>query len=118
MPLSQILSLSLMSLLYFVAGISHFRSLEFFLKITPKWVLFPEKINRIVGFIELMLAIALPFSETRSLAAMGVITLLMAVFPANIYHFQLAVRKGKYIIPTLIRLPIQGLLIYWAYTFI
>jgi uncharacterized membrane protein len=52
------------------------------------------------------------------LAAMGVITLLMAVFPANIYHFQLAVRKGKYIIPTLIRLPIQGLLIYWAYTFI
>ena len=107
-----------MSAFYCFAGVSHFRKPKFFLKITPKWVPHPEKINIIVGVIEIILGIALLFSITRNYAAMGIIALLIAVFPANIYHFQQARRKGKYIIPTLIRLPIQALLIYWAYTFV
>lgn len=104
--------------LYIFAGISHFRKPEFFLKITPKWVPSPEKINSIVGAIEIILGLALLFSVTRHYAAIGIIALLIAVFPANIYHFREAQRKGKGIIATLIRLPIQGLLIYWAYGFV
>jgi len=103
---------------YVFAGVSHFRVPKFFLKITPTWVPFPEKVNIIVGVIEIVLGLALLYSLTRPYAAIGIIALLIAVFPANIYHFQKARRKGKHIIPTLIRLPIQGLLIYWAYSFI
>ncbi len=114
----KLISLFLMAALYVFAGISHFRQAKFFLKITPKWVPSPEKVNIMVGTIEIALGLALLFSATRHYAAMGIIALLLAVFPANIYHFQQAQKKGKHLIPTLIRLPIQGLLIYWAYTFV
>jgi uncharacterized membrane protein len=107
-----------MSGIYIFAGISHLLKPKFFLKITPKWVPNPERVNSIVGVIEIVLGLALLFSVTRHFAAIGIIALLIAVFPANLYHFQKARSKGKHIAPTLIRLPIQGLLIYWAYCFI
>ncbi len=103
---------------YGFAGFMHFKSPKFFLKITPKWVPAPEKVNLIVGAIEVALAIGLLIPQTRHLAAWGIIALLIAVFPANIYHFQKSLDKKRQVIPTLIRLPIQFLLIYWAYTFI
>ena len=114
----KLISLLAMSALYCVAGISHFLKPDIFLKITPKWVPYPEKVNIIVGALEIVFAIALLFNMTRLYAAMAIIAFLIAVLPANIRHFKLAKRNGKFVIPTLIRLPIQGLLIYWAYTFI
>ena len=113
-----LISLIAMAVLYISAGISHFRMSNFFLKITPKWVPYPEKVNILVGCIEILLGIGLLFSETRELAALGIIALLVAVFPANIYHFQEARKKGKLVTQTLIRLPIQLVLIYWAYSFL
>lgn len=103
---------------YAFAGVSHFRNPPFFLRITPKWVPAPEKVNLIVGAIEIILGIGLLIPTTRSVAAIGIILLLIAVFPANIYHFQKALKKGKLVIPTLIRLPFQGLLIYLAFLFV
>jgi uncharacterized membrane protein len=114
----QLISLCAMSFLYCFAGISHFWKPKIFLSITPKWVPFPLIVNIIVGIIEVILGISLLFETTRSYAAMGIIVLLIAVFPANVYHFQKARRKGKLVIPTMIRLPIQLVLIYWAYTFL
>jgi len=107
-----------MILFYFGAGISHFRNPIFFLKITPKWVLFPETVNIIVGIVEIVLAIGLIFEKFRSISAIGIIILLILVFPANVRHLELSVKKSKNVIPTVLRLPIQGLLIYWAYLFI
>ena len=111
----NLISLVAMATIYCVAGIMHFVKPKVFISITPKWVPHPEKINIIVGTIEVILGIALLFSQTRTYAAIGIIALLIAVFPANVYHFQKALKKGKFIIPTLIRLPIQILLIFWAY---
>ena len=113
-----LISLFAMAAIYCIAGIAHFVKPKFYLKITPTWVPFPEKMNLVVGGVEILLGVALLFSETRSFAAIGVILLLLVVFPANLYHFQKAKRKGKHILPTLIRLPVQLLLIYWAYTFV
>lgn len=114
----QLISLYAMSFLYCFAGISHFWKPKIFLSITPKWVPFPEIVNIIVGIIEITLGILLLFEATRSAAAIGIIVLLIAVFPANIRHFQKSRKKGKFVIPTMIRLPMQLLLIYWAYTFV
>lgn len=107
-----------MAAFYLFAGVSHFRIPKFFLGITPKWVPAPEKVNIIVGAIEVLLGLMLLLPATRSLAAMGIIALLVAVFPANIYHFQKALKKKKMVGLTLLRLPIQLVLIYWAYSFI
>lgn len=112
-----LISLCLMAGFYLFAGVSHFRTPKFFLRITPKWVPAPEKVNLIVGAIEIALGIGVLIPATRSWAAWGIIALLVAVFPANVYHFQKALRKKKMVVPTLIRLPVQLLLIYWAYSF-
>ena len=114
----KLISLLLMAGAYIFAGVSHFRNPKFFIKITPKWVPQPKKVNLIVGIVEVLLGLALLFENTRSYAAWGIIALLIIVFPANIYHHQLARKKGKGIVTTMIRLPIQLLLIYWAYTFV
>lgn len=113
----KLVSLILMAAFYIFAGISHFRNPKFFLKMTPKWVPFPKKVNILVGIVEIFLGIGLLVTQTRHFAALGIIALLIAVFPANIYHFQQARKKGKLVIPTLIRLPIQLILIFWAYSF-
>ena len=118
MPEINSISLNIMILFYFVAGISHFRNPIFFLKITPKWVLFPKTVNIIVGIAEIILAIGLIFEKSRAISAIGIIILLILVFPANVRHLELSIKKRKNVIPTVLRLPIQGLLIYWAYLFI
>ena len=114
----QLFSLILMGGFYIYAGFSHFRVPKFFLKITPKWVPYPEQVNILVGVIEVALGAGLFFAATRHYAAWGIIALLIAVFPANVYHFQKSLKKKKHVIPTLIRLPVQLLLIYWAYSFV
>ena len=106
-----------MAAIYILAGINHFLNPKMYLKITPKWVPWPEKTNLFVGAIEAILGIMLFFPDVRSLAAWLIIVLLIAIFPANVYHFQKARKKGKAVIITLIRLPLQGLLIYWAYIY-
>ncbi len=107
-----------MAAFYMFAGISHFRRPAFFLSITPSWVPFPKKMNLIVGSIEIIVGILLLFSQTRFYAAWAIILLLIIVFPANVFHFQKALRKKRAVGLTLIRLPLQLLLIYWAYSFI
>ena len=118
MPTLYSLSLYLMAALYVFAGISHFRNPKFFLKITPPWVPAPDKVNIFVGAVEMLLGITLLFSTTRTFAIYGVIALLVAVFPANVYHFQKARKKGKHVLATAIRLPVQGLLIWWAWSYL
>lgn len=103
--------------LYILAGINHFIMPRVYLKITPPWVPRPSLVNWLVGAVEITLGILLLFEKTQSLAAWGIILLLIAIFPANFYHFQLAKRSGKIWVPTLLRLPVQVLLIGWAYTF-
>ena len=68
--------------------------------------------TNIVNFIGLI------FEKSRSISAIGIIILLILVFPANVRHLKLSIKKRKNIIATVVRLPIQGLLIYWAYLFI
>lgn len=118
MNTEELISLYLMTAFYVFAGVSHFAKPMFFLKIMPSWVPFPEKVNLMVGAIEVILSLGLLVPFFRVYAAWGIIVLLVAVFPANIYHYQLARQKNKQVIATLIRLPVQGLLLYWAFTFV
>ncbi|WP_298511363.1 MauE/DoxX family redox-associated membrane protein [uncultured Kordia sp.] len=118
MSTSALISLYVMAGMYIFAGICHFWKPKIFLSITPKWVPKPAIVNIVVGIIEIILGIGVLFETTRMYAAIGIMMLLIVIFPANVYHYQKAKRKGKFVIQTLIRLPIQAPLLYWAYTFI
>lgn len=107
-----------MSCLYFFAGINHFAQPALYLPILPPWLPFPELMSYAAGFAEMILAVGLLIPRMRWLAAWGVIALLVAVFPANIYMYQMD--GAGYDIPVfllLLRLPLQFVLILWAFWF-
>lgn len=97
------------------AGILHFVSPEFFLKIMPPYLPMQRELVFISGACELLLGILLLIPRFSKQAAWGVIALLAAVFPANVYLFQ-----HQEILPAppavhLLRLPFQAVLMLWAY---
>ena len=102
---------------FIYAGIMHFKKKWFFEKIVPpelkRW---KKEINIISGIAEIVGGIGLLIPQTRVMAAWGLVLLLIAVFPANIYMYQ-SKGAGMKINPTflLIRLPLQLVLIAWAF---
>ena len=97
------------------AGVMHFLNPGFFLKIVPPYLPFHKELVEVSGAIEILLGVLLIIPNWSRLAAWGVIALLIAVFPANIYVFQ-----HQEIVPAspqahLIRLLLQAVLILWAY---
>lgn len=104
-----------MGILYVAAGIMHFVSPVFFLKIVPPYLPYPAFLVAASGVAEVVLGAMLFFPATRIWAAWGIILLLVAVFPANLYMAYGAQFQG---IPPWIRwgrLPLQLVLIWWAY---
>ena len=76
-----------MSILYISIGIKHFVDVEYFVSIVPVYISWKKEAVIISGFFEILLGILLLFNKTRKLAACGIILLLIAVFPANIYLY-------------------------------
>ena len=111
-------SLYSMSILYFAAGVNHFWHKEFYLPLMPPWIGCHEALVSISGVCEIVFALLLLPSQTRRLAAWAIIFLLIAVFPANIQMMfnNLNADNSKLVI-SITRLPIQILLVWWAYTF-
>ncbi len=103
--------------LFIIAGISHFVATGFFLKIMPPYLPFHLTLVLVSGLIEIILGILLLVPSYSRLAAWGIIALLIAVFPANIYVYQ---HQELFPLPGLLhllRLPLQGILILWAFAY-
>ena len=107
-----------MSLLYVIVGVKHFTNTDFFVAIVPPIINWKEEAVLISGVIEVTLGVLLLFNQTRKLAAWGIILLLIAVFPANIYLYIsdlprniIGISKNQ----ALLRLPFQIPLIIIAY---
>jgi len=109
----------IMGLVYVLAGINHFRNPRLYLKIIPPYFSNPKLINQLSGLAEILLGVGVCISQLSSIAAIGIIILLIAVFPANLHMYQnVKARLGLPKWLTLLRLPIQLILIYWAYLYI
>jgi uncharacterized membrane protein len=106
--------------LFFIAGgINHFRSEDFYMKLMPDYI--PASLHlpavQLSGVAEVVLGVMFLVPRTQRLAAWGLIALLIAVFPANIYAYQ----HSREVFPDLDpamhfwRLPLQGVMIAWAW---
>lgn len=106
----------LLSLLLISAGCLHFLNTEFFLKIVPPYIPAPLWMVWISGVGEIILGIALQIPKISKRASWAIILLFIAVFPANL-HMYLHPEQFPDIprLGLLLRLPIQGILIGWAY---
>jgi uncharacterized membrane protein len=111
-------SLYSMAAIYIAAGINHFVSPVFYKNIMPTWLPWHYPLITISGAAEIVLGLLLLPTTTRKWAAWGIIALLVAVFPANL---QLMInyreQQHPYLWVAILRLPIQLLLIRWAYQF-
>lgn len=109
--------LLIMSILYILAGINHFVMPRFYISIIPPALPFPKLINWVSGAVEIVLGAIMLVPAYTAIGAWGIIALLIAVYPANIYHFMKGLRKKKMVWVLALRLPLQFLLIWWAYLY-
>ena len=109
------ISLVIMAVFYIAAGLNHFRAPWFYYKLIPPQL--PKKpVNVISGFAEVLLGIGLLIPSLSVWSAWGVIALLIAVYPGNIYHLSQKGAGMKIPIWALwVRLGFQGVFIAWAY---
>jgi uncharacterized membrane protein len=103
---------------FIFAGVYHFINPKFYLKIMPPYLPWHLFLIYLSGIFEIVLGIMLLIPKSQKFAAWGLILLLIAVFPANIYT---AMNPDKFpeISPMLLylRLAIQFVLIAWAFWF-
>ena len=107
-----------MAAIYVLAGLNHFRVPRLYLHIIPPAFPSPKVLNIVSGLAEFILGVALCIAALSSWAAWGIIALLIAIFPANIYMYsndRAAFGISKWIL--LLRLPLQLVLIAWAYLY-
>lgn len=109
-----------MALFYVVAGINHFVHPEMYVSIMPRFL--PESSYRplvvISGIFEAVFGFLLILPATRNIAAWGIIALLIVIFPANIQMtIDFTRQHNPYTWLTWLRIPLQALLIWWAFTF-
>lgn len=111
------LSLYCIAAIYIVSGFLHFFRPEPYLRIMPPYIPNHPLMVVLSGIAELVLGIGLLFPATRIVAAWGLILLLIAIFPANVY---MATAEKFSAIPGWIRwgrLPLQLVLIWWAWRY-
>ena len=114
----KLLTIYFMSISYTYVGVRHFIDPDFFLAIMPNYLTFHLEFVYLSGIAEVVLGLMLLSKKTRKTGAIGIIVLLMLVFPANIHLVQselsqslLGVTKSQ----SIYRLPFQGLFILIAY---
>ena len=103
--------------LFLIAGVGHIRSPDLFVRIMPPSIPHPRAMVLISGGFEILLGVLLLVPRTTRVAAWGLIGLLIAVFPANLYMYEHAELFPGPPVVYLLRLPLQALLIWWAYGF-
>ena len=110
------ISIIIMSLFYIMAGTNHFINPDWYVRIVPPILPFKTEIVYISGILEIILGTLLIFPKTRFIAGCGLILLLVAVYPANIY---VALTNGEVMDTTPLiawgRLPFQFVFIGLAY---
>ena len=98
------------SLFYLVVGIKHFTDVNFFVSIMPPYIPFHEFFIYLSGFFEILFGLLLIFKKTRKFAGIGLIYLLVFVFPANVHLYLSEVAQKALSITqndALVRLPLQ-----------
>ena len=108
----------LLAILFIVAGALHFLATSAYVKIVPPYLPVPTLLVYISGICEILGGLGLLLPATRALASWGIVALLIAVLPANL-HMALDHAHWPRIPEWLLwaRLPLQLLLIAWAWLY-
>ncbi|MDX2170151.1 MAG: DoxX family protein [Deltaproteobacteria bacterium] len=119
MSLIKRILLYVMAAFYIFAGVMHFVRPEFYRPMMPPYLPWHDFLIFLSGVAEVGLGAAVLVPAIRPLAAWGIILLLIAIFPANIHialnNVPLFGNPEGAGILNWVRLPLQGVLILWAW---
>ena len=114
--LVKVVSVFVMGIFYVIIGIKHFQDPSWFVQIIPPILPYKYELVYISGFFEVILGILLMIPRFQSIAAKGILALLICVYPANIYLAQTnGVALGISPLIAWGRLPFQFVFIGLAY---
>jgi uncharacterized membrane protein len=99
------------------AGTLHFVKPEPYLKIMPPYLPLHLELVYLSGFFEIAWGLLLFIPRLSRWAAWGIFALFIAIFPANIYLYQHQELFPAPPVLHLLRLPLQAVLMLWAYWF-
>lgn len=113
----RLLSRYALALLFVAAGVNHFINLDtsIYLKIMPPQLPAPRLLVYVSGVCEVLGGLGLLLPATRRAAGWGLLALLVAVFPANVY---MALHHAELGFPAWLawgRLPLQLPLMWWVW---
>ena len=111
------IGLILLALFFIAGGINHFINSDIYVAIMPTYLPAHLELVYLSGLFEILGGIGVVLSPIRQWAGYGLIALLIAVFPANIY---MAMNPDKFVDIVsawilYVRLPLQFLLIWWTF---
>lgn len=112
----QSISRAILATFFIGAGITHFTHPAGFLRIVPPYLPAPLLLVYLSGAAELAGGLGLLIPATRRWAAWGLLALLIAVFPANVYMLQ--THGAGLPVPMWalwLRLPLQLVLMGWVW---
>jgi uncharacterized membrane protein len=110
----------LLALFMVAAGANHFVAASTYAAMVPVELPAPLMLVYISGIAEMLGGLGLLLPATRKLAAWGLVALYLAVFPANLNMAINHLPLGDSEVPSWAlwaRLPLQGVLIAWAWWF-
>ncbi len=110
-PRGRALGRWLLSAFFVAAGANHFLNPDFYDAQLPPWLPWPQAMLAISGVAEIAGGVGLLLPRFQRAAGIGLVVLLLAIFPANIH----AALHGMPNIPTWVvwvRLPFQPLMIW------
>lgn len=111
------LSVFTLSVFFISFGIDHFVNPEFYLSIMPPNLPLKLEAVYISGLFEILGGVGVLIASTRKIASLGLVALLVAVYPANIYMALNPERFPEVSINALyFRLVLQFFFFYWAYS--
>ncbi len=109
--------LILLSVFFTYAGIDHLISPDFYVSIMPPWMPWHLELVYLSGVFEVMGGVGVLIPLFRAFAGAGLVALLIAVYPANLHMaFNPHLFPDIPVVALYIRLALQFLAFYWAYT--
>ena len=112
-------SRALISLLFIAGGLNHFRSPALYAQIMPPYLPFPLALVYLSGVAEIAGGVGAAVPASRRAAGWGLLALLLAIFPANLYMATDHVVPGDTQISGALlwaRLPLQFVLMFWVWS--
>jgi uncharacterized membrane protein len=114
----RLVLLLLLSLFFLFAGVSHFTNPDFFVSIMPPYLPAHLELVYLSGVFEILGGLGVLHPATRRWAGLGLVALLIAVFPASLHmamNPEPFVAGGTPLWALHLRLPFQLVFVAWAW---